>query len=399
MSGKKTFFKIIILAVLIAIVVFLFYDANYGKNIVGITLAGNRVENEEKNTVDGDEETTIPAGSIRLEEDGKSVFVPYGKGFMHFTRDGVKFYTGLGKLSWSDVYSMSSPSVVTGGEYCAVVDLLGKTAKVYNIDGLAYTIQTDDSIHFISVNKNGNAVLILNGKNDYKVQVYNSSGNLKFQRFDEDEGVFPVCADISDDNKVLAVAYTDTSDISLLSKVLFFYTNKDDSTQANTNDMFAACEVNDEIIAAINYLSGEEYVCVSDKGVFAINTSGDTVWRNDTGNVITDYGFSENGYIAVGYGDEIINDTEPVEKGTICIYNFSGKKTGSITLGDDIESIYAGDEYLVVSSSGEYYGIKTNGSILWQHKPTQDITAILPLNGNDVLYATKSYADVTQLSR
>ena len=399
MSDKKSFFKIIILIVLIAVTGIIFYDANYGNNKI-VSFFGEY--NKENTTVDTQHDNdvltgAIPAGSIMIEEDGKSTFVPYGKGFMHFTRDGVKFYSSLGSLAWNDVYTIVSPVVVTGGNYSAVVDILGKTARVYNEDGLAYTIQTDESICFASLNKNGNAVLILNGKNDYRVQVYNSSGKLKFQRFDEDEGVYHVCADISDDNNVVAVSYTDTSDIDILSKVLFFYTSK---SEGNSADMFAACELEDEIVVNINYMSGDEYACVSDKAVFAVNSSGETVWRNAVGNEISNFAFSEEGYMAVGYGKELLGDAVAEKEGTVVLYNFGGKRTGHANLDGNISDIYAGDFYTVVCVDDIYYGIKANGNVLWDYVPLQDVNAVIPVdNSGRVLYVASNHANIKDVSR
>ncbi len=403
LAGKKSYVKIIILLIVIAVAVFIFYDSNYGSNIIGNHFDITNVDADTSHDTESEivvNESIIPSGSIKLEEDGKSTFIPYGKGFMHFTRDGVKFYTGLGSLKWSDVYTMTSPSVVTGGEYSVVIDILGKTARVYDASGLIYTIQTEDSICYASVNKNGHTALILNGRDDYKVQLYNSAGNLKFQRFDEDEGVFPVCVEVSDDNRVLAVSYTDTSDINILSKVLFFYTNKEDSKKADTNDMFAACEFEDEIVVGINYMSGDEYLCVSDKGIFAINTSGETVWKKNAGNEIKNFAFSEEGCIALAYGDELLGSDAVVEEGTVALFNFGGKQTGSVILDGDIDGLYTGDYYTVVCCDGRYYGVKANGSILWEHNPIQDVNSIIPMdNSGNVLYVTKNYANIDDLSR
>ncbi len=400
LSGKKSFFKIIILFILIAATVFAFYDANYGSNIIGNFLGEYQDEDgpDGNDNNDGDMASgAIPAGSILIEEDGKSSFVPYGKGFMHFTRDGVKFYSSLGSLAWNDVYTIISPVVVTEGSYSAVVDILGKTARVYNEDGLVYTIQTDDSICYAALNKNGNAVIILNGKDDYRVQVYNSSGKLKFQRFDEDNGVYPVCADISDDNNVLAVSYTDTSDIDILSKVLFFYTSK---SEGNGADMFAACEAKDEIIVSLNYMSSDEYCAVSEKAVFAVNSSGETVWRNETGNKIKNFAFSEEGYMAIGYGKELLSNFEGEKEGTVVLYNFGGKKTGSVHLNGDISSIYSGEYYTVACVDDVFYGIKANGNVLWEYSPLQDVSSVIPIdNSGNALYVAANYANVRDMSR
>ncbi|MBE6008300.1 MAG: hypothetical protein E7235_03770 [Lachnospiraceae bacterium] len=400
MSGKKSYYKIIILLFLVVVTILAFYDANYGSNNIGTFFDKYLNESGSDNDSYGNEDDlagAVPAGSIVIEEDGKSTFVPYGKGFMHFTRDGVKFYSSLGALSWNDVYTIVSPVVVTGGSYSAVIDILGKTARVYNESGLVYTIQTDESICYAALNKNGNAVLILNGKNDYRVQVYNSSGKLKFQRFDEDAGVYPVCADISDDNNVLAVSYTDTSDIDILSKVLFFYTSK---TEGSGADMFAACEVKDEIVVSLNFMSADEYACVSDKAVFAVDSSGETVWRNETGNEIRSFAFSEEGYMAVGYGKEILSGAEAEKEGTVVLYNFGGRKTGTAQLDGDISDIYAGEYYAVACADDVFYGIKANGNILWEYAPLQDVSAVIPVdNSGKVLYVASNHANIKDMSR
>ena len=427
MSGNRTYIKITILTVLIALALFVFYDANFGKKLISGKLgaasaadAGSEAAYaEDSNTVENTgglsagtetaEQTSaenteisnenIPSGSIKLEADGKSTFVAYGKGFMHFTRDGAKFYNNTSSVKWSDSYTMTSPTVVTGGDYSAVVDILGKTAKVYNASGLAYSIQTEDAITNMGLNKNGHSVVVLNGKSDYRVQAYNASGALKFQRFDEDEGVFPVCADISDNNKVLAVAYIDTSDIEIKSKILFFYTDKEDSKKTETNDMFAACEVSDEIIVNIYNMTGDEYVCVSDKRVFAVNSSGDILWENAAGNRIDRFSFSEEGFVAVAYGDQTVSDSESVEPGTVVILNFGGKRTGAFAAGGKVDFLYCSPYYTVVSAGNNYYGVKANGKTIWEYSSGQGAKSIIPLdNSGQALYVTGSYAGTMNMT-
>lgn len=426
MSVNRTYIKITILTVLIALALFVFYDTNFGKGLISGKIGtaptadvGSETisaeDNANENTDDLSEEPetaeqtsaesteisneSIPAGSIKLEADGKSTFVAYGKGFMHFTRDGAKFYNNTSSVKWSDSYTMTSPTVVTGGDYSAVVDILGKTAKVYDASGLAYSIQTEETISNMALNKNGHSVVVLNGKNDYRVQAYNAAGTLKFQRFDEDAGVFPVCADISDDNKVLAVAYIDTSDIEIKSKVLFFYTDKADSKKTETNDMFAACEISDEIIVNIYNMTGDEYVCVSDKRIFAVNSSGDILWENAAGNKIDRFSFSEKGFMAVAYGDQTVSDLESVEPGTVVILNFGGKRTGTFTAGDRVDILYCSPYYTVISVGNNYYGVKVNGKTVWEHTSGQGVKSIIPLDSSgQALYVTGNYADTMNMT-
>ena len=49
------------------------------------------------------------------------------------------------------------------------------------------------------------------------------------ERFEQDSGIYPLSAALSEDSRILAVTYADTSDIEIKAKVLLFYVNKEDS--------------------------------------------------------------------------------------------------------------------------------------------------------------------------
>ncbi len=60
---------------------------------------------------------------------------------------------------------------------------------------------------------------------------------------EESKGIYPLSPDVSDDSRVFAISYLDTTDISPMGRVLLFYINAEDGENF-TDSMFAAVEKN-----------------------------------------------------------------------------------------------------------------------------------------------------------
>lgn len=316
--------------------------------------------------------------SMPIDSGNQTAVAAFGLNFALCTKDGVKYYAGMGDQKWNDTFNMASPVAVSEGEYIAVGDMSGKTVRVYDGAGLLYSLQTDGSLVQFALNKNGYLALITKETDSYRIFIYNAKGSLLKERVEESSGVYPLSADISDDNRAFAVSYLDTADITPTARVLSFYINTSDSEEY-TDSMFAAVEKTDEVIPVVSYWKDGTLAALSDKSIYGISAKdGQEAWQYELENTVDYASFGAEDYIVVALGDSVAN-RDGRERGTVCWIDSSGKERASFENGETVTYLNAGAKGVVVGSGREYKGLTHNGSLAWNYKATADTGDLIPM--------------------
>ena len=60
---------------------------------------------------------------IVTESAAKTYFRTDGAAFFYATRDGIKYYSDMDKLMWTDIYTLASPNIIFEEEKCCVIAL------------------------------------------------------------------------------------------------------------------------------------------------------------------------------------------------------------------------------------------------------------------------------------
>lgn len=334
---------------------------------------------------------------LQFESDSKSVFRTYGKGFLQCTKDGVKFFEEMGSQKWNDTYTMKTPTVINEGQYTVVVELLGRQAIVYDKNGKKYAVSTEGNIIQVSLNTNGYLGIITNNKTGYQTLIYDNQGTEIGKRIEESEGVYPISVEISNDNRVFAVSYLDTTDIELNSKVLFFYIYKDDAIDY-TDSMFASVERPGELVPILKYMQDGKLIAISDKSVFAVNNDGKELWKIELTNHIEKVNFSDSQDIIIAYGEELSNK-EGKKEGTVEWLSSNGTVSTTFESGEKVTYMNTKDNMTIIGIGKHYYNVKNTGKIIWEHTAIQDISDILFMeNESKVLFVTKNSAEIADIS-
>jgi|GEM_PF-5275034 len=337
---------------------------------------------------------------ISFESDSNSKFEQYKNGFFYFTKDGARFFQLDGTQKWNDTYTLSNITAVSSGQYCAVYEMLGRNLRVYSDQGTAYSIQADGLITHCDINPSGSSTLILNCNDGYKVQVYSNNGTLLLERFDEDKGIYPVSSTLSDDGKILAVTYVDTSDVSLVSRILLFYTSRDDSKQTGTGDFYAAVQKDDSVIPFIKYNAKGYFTAISDSSIFAVDTSGKELWSTALNNKAEKAAVLESGDIAIALTDQIAGkDGYPY--GTLLIIGAGGKTQAEVKTGQNITYLGTTEKGIVVGNGKNFTFLNETGKTIWTYEATQDVSDIIPFDttGKKVLVVTANEARLEKLKK
>lgn len=361
-DNKSKIIKISVLLILFILITgaAAFKNSNISKYVLGLIKQNYKCTLEE---------------TINFQSESKITFRTLKDGYIRCTKDGVTY---IGEPTWNETYSLNSPVMVYEENITAVTELKNKVAYVFNEKGKMYSIQTEDSIVQIAVNNKGNLAVITNSENKYKINVYSTSGELILSRYENDDYIYPLAVDISNDLNYMAVSYLDTSSEQTneyVSKILFYSIINEDKYIDNLIPN-AAISRNDEIIALLKYMDNGMLIAVSDNTVTAIDNKCDELWKKEFGNQIVSMDLSNSNAIIFGLGEKLLNK-ESLKKGTAIWYNLSGDKLGEFYSGNTIEKVVSKGNRILIYTDKTIYGFNQKGAKLWQYPVIKDLKQLL----------------------
>lgn len=341
---------------------------------------------------------TTSKESMAVDVSSKAMIAAYDAEFLLCTKDGVKYYASMGDQKWNDTFNMTSPILQQEGNYMAVGDLGGKTIRVYDRSGKLYDLQTEGSPMQFALNESGYLSVITKETNLYRIRIYNDKGTLLKERIEESGGVYPLCADISDDGRIFAVSYLDTTDILPIGRVVFFYISAAESEE-HTDSMFAAVEKQGEIIPIISYRKGDMLAAVSDAAIYGIDPEGREKWSYPLENTIDRIALGAKDAIVIALGESVAGK-EGRQNGTICRLNVSGKETAAYETGETVTYLFANDKGIVAGNDRKYIGLTANGSESWHYTATADMTELVPMEKlNRVMLLGKETVSIQDMTK
>ena len=343
-------------------------------------------------------ETNATVESMAVDISSKATVAVFGKEFLLCTKDGVKYFAAMGDQKWSDTFNMTSPAMVQEGDYVAVGDMGGKTVRVYNREGMLYDLQADGSPVQFALNESGYLSLITKNEDTYRIRIYNTKGTLLKERVEESNGVYPLCSDISDDSRVFAVTYLDTTDISPIGRVVLFYIDAEES-ENHTDSMFAAVEKTGEIIPVIGFMDKGVLAAVSDLNIYGIGGDGEELWSYPLENTVDQAALGYKQYIVLALGDSVANK-DGREKGTVCWLDANGKEKATYEAGESITYLQSAKEGVVIGSDRRYTGLSHGGNENWDYTATGDLTDLIPMEKlNIVMTVGKEQVSIFDMSK
>ena len=371
-SNKTLTAIICVLAVICLCAGGVYIDTFHGNGMFKKLLSGS------ESKTPSEAETNATMESMAVDISSKATMAVFDQEFLLCTKDGVKYFASMGDGKWSGTFNMTSPVMVQEGDYVAVGDMGGKTVRVYDRSGMLYDLQADGSPVQFALNESGYLSLITKNEDTYRIRIYNTKGTLLKERVEESNGVYPLCSDVSDDSRVFAVSYLDTTDISPIGRVVMFYIDAEES-ENHTDSMFAAVEKTDEIIPVIGYMEKGVLAAISDLNVYGIGSDGAEQWSYPLENTIDQAALGAKEYIVLALGDSVANK-DGREKGTVCWLDGSGKEKASFESGESVTYLQAVKKGVVVGNDRKYTGVSHGGNEDWSYNATGDLTDLIPMD-------------------
>ncbi len=443
LKNKNPKRKFIIIGVLIFLVAafcfsFYYYDTHFGQGIIngylnkkGINLTSETTENTEdtqdKTDSENNDETKTANAEVtdetteNTEEDkflgeeisskkptlGKEVLTfdegnvlginTVNNSYYVCSKDGMKFFDSNGDQVFNDTYTLNYPVSVFEANYAAVYESSGTNVRVYNEKGFIYSVASEYPISKVKLNKNGYLAIIMRAQDSCKTVVYNSEGNKLMERKEDTKGVYPVDLDISDDNKVLCVSYLDTSDVYPISRLVFFYINKEDSMNV-ADGIFSAVQKDDIYAISVNCMENNTFFIASDVSLMCFSSAGEEIFTKELQEKISAYDVFGKSYAVIGYDGLLPESGE--NKYSLEVVDLSGKTVSLTSLKDPISYIKSDNKNFVVKTGNSLYGYNKNGKEQYNLIPPYDIKDVSFFNGkSDSLILSATSIEIADLSK
>ncbi len=340
------------------------------------------------------------------EANAKAQFYNVGNTMFYATKDGMKIYDVKTKSEIVDTFTMGSPLMLYDGNYAAIAEQKGKQVRVYNTEGSVYNIATDGDIISFAVNPAGYcAVCYTNSKDStYTVDVYNTTGvQISHTKSTTDNGI-PVSLDLSDDGKILAISYLNTTELSLKSNILFYYTsNKDAAAVDNSDGMFSSFIFDNEIVGEVHFLTNDDCVAVSDNQIvcYKYGTSYTQRWNYEFTNYLKAVEYPANTTVACAYGERMNNSSgTALEENTVQWYNSNGNVQFEMKMDKNVTDIYSKADTLIVAMNKYFEAYTAKGDLLWTYTSTREVSNMQFFkNSNKVMIVTPTKMTVSAIKK
>lgn len=158
-----------------------------------------------------------------LTESGNMTYVEYGEYIIRYSMDGISCLDKNGVLIWGQAYEIKNPIIDICKDYVAVAARKENAIYLFNKSGNQGAITTEYPITSISVAAQGVVAAVMEDNGINYIKMYDKEGNelTKIKTYLEGNG-YPMCVDISQDGKKMAVSFIDIAENELENSLVFY---------------------------------------------------------------------------------------------------------------------------------------------------------------------------------
>lgn len=252
-KGKIIKISIIFICAILLITAIILYNNNDNVRKFFDVYIFRKIINEEK------------VASIEVDTSKNINAFAYSRYLALLDQNILTLYNKSGNKEYSLEIEISNPIFDANGNYLCIADKGGQKLYLISNKNIVWQAEIEGNISNINVNKNGYVSVIISGTS-YKnvVKIFNSSGNELFKKYFSKTNV--IDADISNDNKYLAIAESDFSGIVIQSNIEIISI---EDVQSNSSESIKYTHVAkaDDLIINIKYNTKNDLVCMYDNHI------------------------------------------------------------------------------------------------------------------------------------
>lgn len=254
-----------------------------------------------------------------------------------FNTDSVTILSSSGEVEKNMTLRASTPIISTDGKYALIADKGGKSAHLFCGSKLEKSLLLEENIIIAKVNSNGYALFITEGNvHKHSAIVTSPSGEEIFKW--QSGSLSVVSADISNNNRDIALSTVSTDNSVITSNVYMFNITKD---KPFTSELIA-----DEVFGVMKF-EGSFMYCIGSEKTYIYNDYGKCISTIDyEGRELLNYAMS-GGTVALLFSDS----TQTANGSVVCSYTAKGDALGQFYLASAARFIDLRDGVIAVDNN------------------------------------------------
>lgn len=309
------------------------------------------------------------ANSIAIDTENLSLVHAYNKNLAIYADGNVNLYNTAAKKIGNIEITLSKPIADSEREYLVLGDYGAQKLCLIKSNNLVWQKDIEGKISKVSVNKNGYVAVSVTGTTyESIVMLYNPKGELLFTSY---LSMYVMEADISENNKYLAIAEIDNSGISPTTKIEMISIELASSKSENaTVNQYVA--TTNEMLTGMKFQGKGNLLCSFDSYIIKMTeNSCDRVYEIMNLTAYVDVKLSDS-FIRVDKEQSSVFKSDYRLK----IDNTNGKERAYIIEGS-LKSVVAKDKIIALNLGKEILFVNNKARLVKKYISTQEIENVI----------------------
>ncbi len=311
--------------------------------------------------------------SISYAEASNAKFLKFGDNVLKYSQDGASVFNIANDMLWNETFEMQNPIVDVCGDYVALGDYMGTTVYIYNSSGLQGTIDTSTPLKRFCVSGTGSVAVLLEDNEVTWVKLYDVNGtNIASDRTTMSKSGYPVCIDISEDGKLLAVSYLFV-DSGVLSSSVAYY-NFGAVGQNEVDNLVSGYNYPGTVVSYVGFMNPNTSFAVGDNkfSIFKGSDKPESVFEKDIDEEILSV-FNNENQVAL-----VFEDDDGENKFIVEVYDDKGNTVTTQGFDMDYSNITLYRDLLIINNSEACQIYNTSGLKKFDGKFDKPSLAVIP---------------------
>ena len=304
-------------------------------------------------------------------------YVPYQHSLLKFSRDGATYVDEKGESVWTETFAMKMPAADVCGDYVAIADLNGNDVYIFDKEGKVSNTTMPYSICDIAVASQGEFAVILEGKNENYINLYDRKGSQIMERKTAiDQNGYPLDVDLSVNGEKMFSSYLAINESGELESKLTASNFGEVGQNENADRIVGAYQLENTIVPKVEFLN-DNTICAFGDNQFLIFSMKE---KSNKKAVIEFEGEIQSVVYNSQYvGVVMYNEDEKSEAPYVLkLYNLNGHETLKKEIDFDYKNVRMSEEEIIFTGGNEARIFTMNGILKFSYSFSKSVKNIVP---------------------
>lgn len=304
-------------------------------------------------------------------------YVTYQNSLLKYSRDGATYVDEKGQAVWTETFAMKMPTADVCGDYVAIADLNGNDVYIFNKEGKISSTTMPYTICDIAVAGQGEFAVILEGKKENYINLYDRKGSQIMERKTAiDQNGYPLDVDLSVNGEKLFSSYLAINETGELESKLTASNFGEVGQNENADRIVGAYQLENTIVPKVEFLN-ENTICAFGDNQFLIFSMKEKSSKKAV--IEFDQEIQSVIYNSQYVGVVLLNEDEKSEAPYVLkLYNLSGHETLKKEIDVEYDNVRMSEDEIIFTGGNKACIYTMNGKLKFSYTFSKNVKDMVP---------------------